>query len=584
MPAESCAEEEFVDIPDVVDEIRLVGRDAEGVMFEWRVPCDNARPILRYDILVRRWCLGCDCGELPEGDDVVETADTGCRTAVDLLIAVEDCDAREGYCQFRLRQDNVPKHHSNESTPLSSFPQTRLSVDVPPVAAWVSVRAVNCEGLASWAEPTLLLFRGKELAPSAATLHTWGLAEDGRLGRGRAAVDRGVCAESGAVEELNDVCVHAMAMGSHSAIITADDRLMVWGTFLADAETDGSKTEPPRHDDEVQVVMEPVEQPTSFVPHDVACGRFTTVVYSAEGRVFAWGPNDAYQCGTTGPGVIRQLVELKIPRRKQVVQLALGEFHGLGLTADGIVVSWGMEQGPEVITGAGVAIGEENARLAALKLPTRASLNQPEPRVLDMPRRVVKVAAGAYHSALITDDGRLWTWGSNDKRQLGIQDCCEASLASPHPVGGSLRKHGEVSDNDHPRVLHVSLGGWHTAAVDTAGCLFTWGDNGRGQCGQGEAKLVATPLIVTLSTPKATFSRCLGASCGGMFSIFEAVDDETGDPRFFSCGLGKDGCLGFGQACKRMLRPQPMPEPPDGQRWAHIQAGTVHVAGLLATD
>merc|ERR1711974_225830 len=118
------------------------------------------------------------------------------------------------------------------------------------------------------------------------------------------------------------------------------------------------------------------------------------------------------------------------------------------------------------------------------------------------------------------------------------------------------------------RVALVSLGGFHSAAVDTDGQLFTWGDNKRGQCGQGEVATVEKPLELTLA-PSETL--CVGIACGGFFSLFEGQAS-----RIYACGWGKEGCLGFGQACKRMLRPRPVPTAPCGHRWALLRTGMVH--------
>lgn len=270
--------------------------------------------------------------------------------------------------------------------------------------------------------------------------------------------------------------------------------------------------------------------------------------------------------------MIKSLREVQLGIHAPVVQIALGEFHGIGLTANGKVLVWGMEQGPEVAIRPGVSLGPEFGLM-----PERAAMNQPEPRVLDVSRGVIGVAAGAYHSALITDDGRLWTWGQNSRKQLGHGPEAPDHLCTPTVVRTLDRGSGH-------RITAVSLGGFHSAAVDESGLLFTWGDNRRGQCGQGEVGIVDTPEQLKLAPSEP---QCIGVSCGGMFSIFEAEEGALeegsgrGRSRFYACGWGKDGCLGFGQVCKRQLRPRPWPAPPDNQQWKAVVAGAVHVAGFL---
>jgi len=259
--------------------------------------------------------------------------------------------------------------------------------------------------------------------------------------------------------------------------------------------------------------------------------------------------------------------------------LALGEFHGIALTSEGSVLTWGMEQGPEVSVGTGKKLAPGLG-----ELPERVGLNQKEPRTLDVPCRAVEVAAGAYHSALITEDGKLWLWGSNEQGQLGIgRPGAPAALHTPV----ACKAFGAAGTRDEDGSLRcactsVSLGGFHSAALDVEGRLFTWGDNRRGQCGHGEAKGICEPKLLQLASDDPL---CVFVSCGGFFTLLEAYPKSAGasqPPSYFACGWGKDGCLGFGQACKRMLRPQPLPRPLPGHHWTKLWAGAVHVAGLLA--
>uniref|UniRef100_A0A7S4PS08 RCC1-like domain-containing protein n=1 Tax=Alexandrium monilatum TaxID=311494 RepID=A0A7S4PS08_9DINO len=569
-------EEEFFDVPDEVRSIAVASRGCADITLQWSAPCDNARAIERYQIFAQRWQLGEGCGPLPlqeedglEGLSVAPPAD-------DILLVsagaaeVEAEHVGPGICQFCVQAPPSLRRHLEEASC-----RRALAVEGLPNAAWVAVRAGNCEGWAEWSPPALALLRGRALAPEGAELQTWGLAEDGRLGRGHAALQRGVCAEAGAVEALRGQPLHSLALGSHSAAVTADDRLFVWGTFTAEvlpADAPAVVHGDGRVHDEVDMQVEPAYQPLPVVPHAVSCGRFATLVLSAEGRLFAWGPNEAHQCGIKGAQILRAVVELKIPNRAPVVQVALGEFHGLALTAGGRALVWGMEQGPEVRMRPGCDLGPKLGML-----PERAALNQPEPRELDVSGRITGVAAGAYHSALLTEDGRLWIWGSNNHGQLGHgSGVREARL--PRPLEAFSGREGGR------RAAFVSLGGFHSAAVDTEGRLFTWGDNKRGQCGQGEAAAVETPtpLVLAASTP-----RCTGLSCGGFFSLFEGREEAEGQAKarqIYACGWGKEGCLGFGQPCKRMLRPRPMPAAPGGRRWAYLRAGMVHVAGLLEVE
>ena len=64
----------------------------------------------------------------------------------------------------------------------------------------------------------------------------------------------------------------------------------------------------------------------------------------------------------------------------------------------------------------------------------------------------------------VTEDGRVYAWGANDKGQLGLGDTRDRTR--PELIAGSLAKH---------EVTQVSCGQEHAVAVTTSGVLLTWG-------------------------------------------------------------------------------------------------------------
>lgn len=91
---------------------------------------------------------------------------------------------------------------------------------------------------------------------------------------------------------------------------------------------------------------------------------------------------------------------------------------------------------------------------------------------------VASVTCGKSQTAAIKTDGTLWTWGLTQNRYLGlsagnVMDVTVGSMNQTLPY--------KVMDN----VAAVSCGEFHTAAVKTDGSLWTWGQNGEGQLGNG---------------------------------------------------------------------------------------------------
>ena len=79
------------------------------------------------------------------------------------------------------------------------------------------------------------------------------------------------------------------------------------------------------------------------------------------------------------------------------------------------------------------------------------------------------------HSAVVAGDGRLFTWGSGGSGRLGRQSA--DAEAVPAAVGGLL----DDVRRQAVRVRAVSCGFDHSACVTDDGRVFVWGSGGRGQ-------------------------------------------------------------------------------------------------------
>lgn len=92
------------------------------------------------------------------------------------------------------------------------------------------------------------------------------------------------------------------------------------------------------------------------------------------------------------------------------------------------------------------------------------------------------LSAGANHSILRDSIGYLLAWGDNSKGQLGDGTTLQRSV----PVPIDLPK----------RMITVAAGGSHTLALDEEGKVWSWGDNSSGQLGNTQELLSSTPHVI----------------------------------------------------------------------------------------
>ena len=77
---------------------------------------------------------------------------------------------------------------------------------------------------------------------------------------------------------------------------------------------------------------------------------------------------------------------------------------------------------------------------------------------------IVDVHCGESHSVALTAKGEVYTWGGGSMGQLGLGDSLRQSL----PI--------KVSNLD-TKIVQIGCGKRHTSALSEEGSLFTWGSN-----------------------------------------------------------------------------------------------------------
>jgi hypothetical protein len=201
----------------------------------------------------------------------------------------------------------------------------------------------------------------------------------------------------------------------------------------------------------------------------VCLGGAHAAAIKSDGSLYMWGCNDY---GILGTGVIYDSFTEKpvvdpVKILDNVVSVSLGDSHSAAVTADGSLYTWGANVNGEIGNG-------EKAEMFAP--PNEQGIPTPV-KVMD---NVVSVSLGNCFSAAITNDGSLYTWGSNGMGQLGNGTKNDSLV----PV--------KIMDD----VMAVSLGRYHSAAITSDGSLYTWGENGNGQLGNGTKEDSLVPVKI----------------------------------------------------------------------------------------
>ncbi|XP_059803316.1 probable E3 ubiquitin-protein ligase HERC4 isoform X1 [Hypanus sabinus] len=200
----------------------------------------------------------------------------------------------------------------------------------------------------------------------------------------------------------------------------------------------------------------------------VSCGEMHTLALNDNGQVFAWGLAKDGQLGlVTTEEFVRVPRTLKALVEVQIVQVACGYHHSLALSKGSQVFSWGQNKNGQL--GLGRDIG-----------------NQPSPQPVRSLNGVpfVQLAAGGAHSFALSVSGAIFGWGSNRFGQLGLND--ETDRYVPARLK-SLRTQ---------KIVYICCGEDHTAALTKEGGVFTFGAGGYGQLGHNSTNHEINPRKV----------------------------------------------------------------------------------------
>ncbi|KAM5151552.1 alsin [Mantella aurantiaca] len=174
---------------------------------------------------------------------------------------------------------------------------------------------------------------------------------------------------------------------------------------------------------------------------------------------------------------------------KTVLQASLGIHHGLLLTSDGEVLSYGKQPWKE---------NSQDVPYSALLLEKTLC-----------GQHVVCVAAGSYHCGAVTDNGMVFMWGENTAGQCAIPNC--PSISDPVPVTITDQ---ECTPPLWVRVIQLSCGEEHTLALSVSREIWAWGSG----CQLG---LITSTFPVTKPQKVEHLSgrRVLQVVCGAFHSL-----------------------------------------------------------------
>ena len=264
----------------------------------------------------------------------------------------------------------------------------------------------------------------------------------------------------------------------------------------------------------------------------VACGGNFTLALSEEGEVFAWGKGSSGALGTgsyqdeVAPKKI-MLDQIRSEAGLHLVEekaryIAAGERHSLAVSQSGKLYAWG---------------NNDFGQLGIVTKGTKKapSSNTPQ-RLTSLKHPMDKVACGASHSAAISNEDRLFTWGANKNGQLGFTDFANRFVPE------------QVTELKEESIRWVACGSNHTLVLTRAGEMYGFGNNTFNKLGCRDYKLHINknlpPTKISLVPEDEEESTKSEEAIMQVETSSNCSIALTSDGRIFTWGNNEKGCLG----------------------------------------
>ena len=257
------------------------------------------------------------------------------------------------------------------------------------------------------------------------------------------------------------------------------------------------------------------------------------IIISNTNELYSFGNNNMFQCGI--PFSQEYQKDNKMVKNPQNISAihgnikgisaACGNEHTLILDENNNVYSFGNNED-------GV-LGVENNNLKSYNF-IKVDFGQYNGKIKD-------IAAGTVHNIALTDDGKIFSWGSAQGGQLGLS---EKYLSQKNLKNFCISTPTLVSIysniGEQTKITKISCGEAHTIVLNSKKEVYSWGFGSNGQLGLGfcedsfeigtglsKSRIFTPKKIQTLQNKKIS-----DIQCGKTFSMF--IDSSGG---LYSCGV-----------------------------------------------
>ena len=268
---------------------------------------------------------------------------------------------------------------------------------------------------------------------------------------------------------------------------------------------------------------------------DVSVGYSHNLVMKSDRTLWGWGWNIYAQLGN-GTSTFTVNAPSKISNNYKWKCLTGGIYVTMGVKTDGTLWGWGSVQNCQL------GDGTPNWSIVTFTTPIKIGIDT----------NWEMVSCGHSFSTGIKTDGTLWSWGFNQYGGLG-----NGLFVSTVPIKVNL-------DSDWAKVSsHIDA--YHAVMLKRNGTLWSWGENTKGEVGDGTTNSHTTPIKIGTDTNWSIIETGLN---------YTIAKKKNGT--LWAWGSNNYGQLGLGDNTDRL---SPIRIGSDSN-WQSVSAGTFHTVAV----
>ena len=287
------------------------------------------------------------------------------------------------------------------------------------------------------------------------TLWAWGYNLYGQLANGNTNRQRSPV-QIGTATDWQSISASSGLTGGHCLALKTNGTLWAWGKNSQGQLGDNTRVDK----------NQPIQIGVATDWLTIVAGGNHSLAIKATGALWAWGWNGSYQLGdgTT----VDKLVPTQVGTATNWQSIDGSFTHTLGVKTDGTLWTWGHGSDGQLGLGALTPIAN---------IPTQVGTDT----------NWAKAVCGINHSLALKTNATLWSWGKNERGELGLGTNSTTDITVPTQVSTNADK------------TLITIGEDFSQIMNSDGFLYATGLNTFGQLGDGTNtnKNTLTPIICT---------------------------------------------------------------------------------------